>query len=198
MSKILLLHGWTNRRPEGHWMRLTAAALRNQGHQVWYPQFPSPETPNPAEWQDLLRQEANMMDEVAGGEKIVVAHSLGTINWLHGALTDLFNKPFDRALLVAIPDPAMTSETSGIEGEPMNFANPGLAPAIRKWAKSVTAVASDKDRWQPAGTGFYQPLGIETIEFKGAGHFSLDDGWGRWKGLETWVETANPQALLER
>ena len=198
MSRILLLHGWTNRRPEGHWMRLTAAALRNRGHQVWYPQFPAPETPNPAEWQDLLRQESNMMDEIEGGEKIVIAHSLGTINWIYGALTDLFNKPFDRALLVAIPDPVMTSETSGIEGEPMNFANAALGPAINKWAKTVTAVASDKDRWQPNGIVFYQPLGIETIEVAGAGHFSLDDGWGRWKGLETWVETANSQALLER
>jgi len=198
MSRVLLLHGWTNRRPEGHWMRLTAAALRNQGHHVWYPQFPVPETPSPAEWQDLLRQESNMMDEVEGGEKIVIAHSLGTINFLYGALTDLFNKPFDRALLVAIPDPVMTSETTGIEGEPLDFRNPVLKPQMNKWAASVTAVASDKDRWQPNGTDFYKPLGIETIEVLGAGHFSLDDGWGAWPGLGTWVETNNPQALLER
>ncbi len=198
MSRVLLLHGWTNRRPEGHWMRLTAAALRNQGHQVWYPQFPAPETPNPADWQDLLRQESGMMDEVEGGEKIVIAHSLGTINFLYGALTDLFNKQFDRALLVAIPDPVMTSETTGIEGEPLEFRNPALVPQMNKWAASVTAVASDKDRWQPNGTDFYKPLRIETIEVLGAGHFSLDDGWGAWPGLGTWVETNNPQALLER
>ena len=179
-------------------MRLTAAALRNQGQQVWYPQFPAPETPNPADWQDLLRQESNMMDEVEGGEKIVIAHSLGTINFLYGALTDLFNKPFDRALLVAIPDPVMTSEASGIEGEPLSFTHPHLKPQLQKWAKSVTAVASDKDRWQPNGRDFYQPLDLETIEVLGAGHFSLDDGWGRWPGLEIWVETANPQALPQR
>ena len=193
-----MLHGWTNRRPEGHWMRLTATALRNQGHQVWYPQFPNPDTPNPTEWQDLLRQESNMMDEVEAGEKIVIAHSLGTINFLYGALTDLFSKPFDRALLVAIPDPVMTSETTGIEGEPLDFRTPALVPAMNKWTGSVTAVASDKDRWQPNGTGFYQSLGLETIVVQGAGHFSLDDGWGRWRGLETWVENANPQAVLER
>jgi len=179
-------------------MRLTAAALRNQGHQVWYPQFPAPETPSPAEWQDLLRQESNMMDEVEGGEKIVIAHSLGTINFLYGALTDLFNKPFDRALLVAIPDPVMTSETTGIEGEPLEFRNPALGPQMNKWAASVTAVASDKDRWQPNGTDFYQPLGIETIEVLGAGHFSLDDGWGAWPGFNKWAESADPAHLLER
>jgi predicted alpha/beta hydrolase family esterase len=179
-------------------MRLTAARLRSAGHQVWYPQFPNPEAPNPADWQDLLRQESNMMDEVEGGEKIVIAHSLGTINWIYGALTDLYNKPFDRALLVAIPDPVKTNETTGIEGEPMDFSNPLLGPQMRKWAGSVSAVASDGDRWQPNGTGFYHSLGIETTEVVGAGHFSLDDGWGRWRGLENWVESANSKALLER
>jgi predicted alpha/beta hydrolase family esterase len=179
-------------------MRLTAAALRNQGHQVWYPQFPAPETPSPAEWQDLLRQESNMMDEVEGGEKIVIAHSLGTINFLYGGLTDLFNKPFDRALLVAIPDPVMTSETTGIQGEPLEFRNPALKPQMNKWAASVTAVASDKDRWQPNGTDFYSPLGIRTVGILGAGHFSLDDGWGAWPGLNKWAEAADPAHLLER
>ena len=198
MSRVLLLHGWTNRRPEGHWMRLTAANLRNHGHQVWYPQFPSPDTPNPADWQDLLRQESNMMDEVDGGEKIVIAHSLGTINWLYGALSDLFNKPFDRTLLVAIPDPSMTLQAPGIEGEPMNFSNPALAPQLRKWGKNVLAVASDKDRWQPNGIGFYENLGIETVTMPGAGHFSLDDGWGEWSGLSKWAESEDPAHLLKR
>lgn len=198
MNRVLLLHGWTNRRPEGHWMRLTAARLRAASHQVWYPQFPNPDAPNPADWQDLLRQESNMMDEVEGGEKIVIAHSLGTINWLYGALTDLYNKPFDRALLVAIPDPVKTNETSGIEGEPMDFSNPLLAPQMRKWAGKVSAVASESDRWQPNGTGFYQPLGINTTEVVGAGHFSLDDGWGQWAGLAQWVATGNPEDLPKR
>ena len=179
-------------------MRLTAARLRNAGHQVWYPQFPNPEIPNPQDWQDLLRQESNMMDAVEGGEKIVIAHSLGTINWLYGALSDLFNKPFDRALLVAIPDPSMTLQAPGIEGEPMNFSNPALAPQLRKWGKNVLAVASDKDRWQPNGIGFYENLGIETVTMPGAGHFSLDDGWGEWSGLSKWAESEDPAHLLKR
>jgi predicted alpha/beta hydrolase family esterase len=179
-------------------MRLTAAALRNQGHQVWYPQFPAPETPNPADWQDLLRQESNMMDEVSGGEKIVIAHSLGTINFLYGALTDLFNEPFDRALLVAIPDPVMTSQTSGIEGEPISFSNPALPRQLAKWAHSVRALASDNDRWQPNGIAFYEDLGIETTTINGAGHFSLDDGWGQWPGLSKWAESADPAHLMNR
>lgn len=198
MKRILFLHGWTNKRPEGHWARLTAAALRNKGHQVWYPQFPDPEAPNPIEWQELLRQEANMMDEVEGGEKIAIAHSLGTINWLLGAKTNLFNKPFDRVLLAAIPDPIMTHQADAIEGEALDFKDPALAHQAKKWAREISAVVSDKDRWQPNGISFYESLNLETQIVPGAGHFSLDDGWGPWKGLEDWVESAIPQDLMQR
>ena len=199
MHKILFLHGWTNRRPEGHWMRLSAATLRAQGHQVWYPQFPDPDTPKPFEWQDLLRQESNMMDEAPGDEKICIAHSLGTINWLYGALGDIFNEPFDRVLLVAPPDPQMTSEAEGIGGEPMDLGNSMLAPQAKKWAKSLTAIAGDNDRWLPRGVEIYEPtLAIKPMIFPGAGHFSLDDGWGPWPGLINWIKTANSEDLLER
>ncbi|MCF8529025.1 MAG: alpha/beta hydrolase [Aquiluna sp.] len=198
MKKILFLHGWTNKRPVGHWARLTAAALRSRGHQVWYPQFPSPDSPNPIEWQDLLRQEANMMDEVEGGEKVAIAHSLGTINWLLGAKTNLFDKPFDRVLLAAIPDPIMTTQAEGIEGEALDFSDSSLLAQSRKWARNISAVASDQDRWQPNGIDFYKNLELETTIVPGAGHFSLDDGWGKWSGLETWVESANPQDLRLR
>ena len=180
-------------------MRITASALRQQGHQVWYPQFPNPDKPNPAQWQDLLRQESNMMDEVSGGEKIVIAHSLGTINWLYGALTDLFDKPFDRALLVAVPDPVMTNQGEGIEGEPMNFARPEIHPQASKWAKDLQLISSDQDRWQPNGVEkFEEAFRTKSLIYPGAGHFSLDDGWGKWSGLEKWVESSNPQDLMQR
>jgi len=180
-------------------MRLSAATLRAQGHQVWYPQFPDPDTPKPFEWQDLLRQESNMMDEAPGDEKICIAHSLGTINWLYGALGDIFNEPFDRVLLVAPPDPQMTSEAEGIGGEPMDLGNYLLAPKAKKWAKSLTAIAGDNDRWLPRGVEIYEPaLAIKPMIFPGAGHFSLDDGWGPWPGLINWIKTANSEDLLER
>lgn len=197
MKKILLLHGWTNRRPEGHWMRLAAAKLRSQGHQVWYPQFPSPETPDPLEWQELLRQESDMMDEVPG-EKICVAHSLGTTNWLFGALNDLFKNPFDRVLLVAPPDPEMTANADGITGEPLDLSNPLLAHQAKKWTEDLTVIASDNDKWLPRGISIYKPaLQIEPVIFSGAGHFSLDDGWGSWAGLIKWIETKDSASLLE-
>jgi predicted alpha/beta hydrolase family esterase len=199
VKKILLHHGWTNKRPEGHWLRLTAAELRTKGHQVWFPQFPEPDRPNPADWQTIIGQEAAMMDEVLGGEKIAIAHSLGCLNWMVAAIADSFIEPFDRVLFVAPPDPIKINEADGIEGEPMNLQNPELLPAIWRHAKSFTIVASDADRWLPRGIKIYEEaLGQSAIILQGAGHFSLDDGWGPWQGLLNWVETGNDEALLER
>lgn len=140
-----------------------------------------------------------MMDEVLGGEKIAIAHSLGCLNWMVAAIADSFIEPFDRVLFVAPPDPIKTNEADGIEGEPMNLQNPELLPAIRRHAKSFTIVASDADRWLPRGIEIYEEaLQQRAVILPGAGHFSLDDGWGTWQGLLNWVETGNDEALLER
>lgn len=178
-------------------MRLTTASLRSSGHQVLYPQFPNPDTPKPDEWQELLRQEANMLDEIQGEEKILIAHSLGTINFIYGCLDEIFNMPFDRVLLVAPPDPLQTGDTEGIEGEPLDLTNPLIKPLVHKYAKNLTVIASDNDHWLPRGVGIYlAPLGVEPVIYPGAGHFSLDDGWGEWPGLIKWIETGNDQDLL--
>jgi hypothetical protein len=140
-----------------------------------------------------------MMDEAPGEAKIVIAHSLGTTNWLYGALNNLFGDPFDRTLLVAPPDPTLTSQAEGIEGEPLDLTNPLLAPQAKRWTRELTVIASDNDRWLPRGVGIYEePLQTKPLIFEGAGHFSLDDGWGHWQGLINWVESANPQDLLKR
>lgn len=139
------------------------------------------------------------MDEAGDGEKIAIAHSLGTTNWLFGALNDIFIKPFDRVLLVAPPDPTLTEEAEGIESDPLNLRDPMLMPQAKKWAREMTLIASDNDRWLPRGVGIYQgPLGISPIILKNAGHFSLDDGWGPWPGLIDWIESADQQDLLRR
>ena len=178
-------------------MRLTAAALRDHGHQVWYPQFPEPDRPNPEDWQNLLAQEAAMMDEVSSGEKIAIAHSLGCLNWMVGAMSGRFEKPFDRVLFVAPPDPIKTDEAEGIGSEPMDLSNPLLLPAIKANTKSFTIIASDNDRWLPRGIKIYEDaLQQEAFVLPGAGHFSLDDGWVPWPGLLQWIESGQDTDLI--
>ena len=53
MARVLIIHGWTNRRPEGHWQRRLASALRDQGHIVSYPQFPNTDDPQLSEWLEV-------------------------------------------------------------------------------------------------------------------------------------------------
>jgi len=115
-----------------------------------------------------------MMDEVQGGEKIAICHSLGTTNWLIAAMNDLFTEPFDRVLLIAPPDPNQLTETEGIDGSPLDLDDPGLSASAHKWAKNLTVIASDDDQWLPRGVGIYAPaLNLEPLIFQGQDTFHL-------------------------
>ena len=196
MAKVLILHGWTNRRQQGHWQRHLATALRQQGHVVAYPQFPNTDAPKLEEWQDLLAAELDILAEVEAGETVVIGHSLGCINWIQGAATGLIAKPVDRLLLVAPADPRMLGE---IEGLKVSLTDPEVSSAVHASTASITILASDKDKWTPRGiqTTFGEPLGVEAVIMPGAGHLSLDDGFGHWQGVIDWVNNSKAD-LLQR
>jgi uncharacterized protein len=193
MAKVLILHGWTNRRQPGHWQRHLATALRQQGHVVAYPQFPSTDQPKLNEWQELLAAELDMLSEIEAGETIVIGHSLGCINWIQGAATGLITEPVDRVLLVAPADPIVLGEVEGLK---VTLTDPEVVAATHASTASLTVLASDKDKWTPRGiqATFGDPLGLEAVILPGAGHLSLDDGFGFWQGVIDWVN--NPEADL--
>jgi predicted alpha/beta hydrolase family esterase len=187
MAKVLILHGWTNRRQQGHWQRHLATALRAQGHIVAYPQFPNTDEPKLNEWQELLAAELEILSEVEAGETIVIGHSLGCINWIQGAASGLITTPVDRVLLVAPADPRMLGEVEGLN---VDLTSPQVVSALHASTKSLTVLASDKDKWTPRGiqVTFGDPLGVAAVIVPGAGHLSLDDGFGFWPGVINWVE----------
>jgi len=193
MAKVLILHGWTNRRQPGHWQRHLATALRQQGHIVAYPQFPNTDQPKLDEWQELLGAELALLGEIQDGETIVIGHSLGCINWIQGAATGLITTPVDRVLLVAPADPRMLGEVEGLKVE---LTDPEVVQATHASTSSLTVLASDKDKWTPRGiqATFGEPLGLEPVIMPGAGHLSLDDGFGFWQGIIDWVN--DPRADL--
>ncbi|MFM6939023.1 MAG: RBBP9/YdeN family alpha/beta hydrolase [Rhodoluna sp.] len=196
MAKVLILHGWTNRRQSGHWQRHLAAALRQQGHVVAYPQFPSPDEPKLNEWQELLAAELDILADVEDGETIVIGHSLGCINWIQAASTGLIKNSVDRVLLVAPADPRMLGEVEGLNVE---LTNPDVAAALHSSTSKLIVLASEKDKWTPRGiqATFGTPLGVEPVILQGAGHLSLDDGFGYWPGVINWVNDATAD-LTER
>jgi predicted alpha/beta hydrolase family esterase len=193
MAKVLILHGWTNRRQPGHWQRHLANELRKQGHIVAYPQFPNTDQPKLDEWQELLAAELDILAEIEAGETIVIGHSLGCINWIQGASTGLITSPVDRVLLVAPADPYVLGEVDGLQ---VDLTEPAVAKAIHGSTASLTILASDKDKWTPRGiqATFGDPLGLTPLIIEGAGHLSLDDGFGFWQGVIDWVN--DPKADL--
>jgi predicted alpha/beta hydrolase family esterase len=195
MAKVLILHGWTNRRQPGHWQRHLANELRKQGHIVAYPQFPNTDQPKLDEWQELLAAELDILAEIEAGETIVIGHSLGCINWIQGASTGLITSPVDRVLLVAPADPYVLGEVDGLQ---VDLTEPAVAKAIHGSTASLTILASDKDKWTPRGiqATFGDPLGLTPLIIEGAGHLSLDDGFGFWQGVIDWVN--DPKADLTR
>lgn len=193
MAKVLIIHGWTNRRPVGHWQRSLAAALRDQGHLVSYPQLPNPDQPILDEWLEVLSAELDQFDEVASRASeplIVLAHSLGCVAWMQLADRGLLKQPADRVLLVAPPEPAPISPVPSFV---MDLSDGRAERVVKGSAREVTLVGSDADVWQPSGiqAGVGDMLGLEAVVVPGAKHFSTLDGFTQWQGVIDWVLDPN-------
>ena len=204
MAYVLINHGWTNTRQQGHWQRHLAATLRNQGHQVFYPQYPNTQQPTFADWGSLLQAELDLLletraaatGESASGEVIVIGHSLGCVNFIKAAVDGLLPAAsVDRALLVAPPG------VEKIDTLP-DFAVQGSYDQIREAifavAHAVTLVGSDSDVWSPRGiqASYGDPLGLTAVVIPGAKHLSSADGWSSWQGVIDWVN--DPEADLTK
>ncbi len=182
--RFLVLHGWENHRPPEHWEWLLVDTLRGRGEQVLYPQLPSPDRPVLEEWLEAFAAEWLQM---GAGERVVVAHSLGCLLWLHAAERGLVEPPADRVLLVAPPSPAVTAAIPEMAG----FLAPQDPASV--WASSrtdVRLVASDDDSYSTEGTAhtvYGEPLGLDSEVLPGAGHLTIDDGFGPWPAALAWA-----------
>ena len=198
MARVLIIHGWVNRRPEGHWQRRLAAALRDQGHIVSYPQLPNPDDPQLAEWLEVIVAELQQLAEVENRRSepfVVIAHSLGCVAWLHVALKDLAPEVADRVLLVAPPEKVPVSPVTSFDSDADEAE---MAAALASSALEVVLVGSDLDIWQPSGiqAGVGDGLGLTAVVVPGAMHFSVTDGFSQWQGVIDWVN--DPSADLTR
>ncbi|HWI75243.1 MAG TPA: alpha/beta hydrolase [Baekduia sp.] len=180
--RFLVVHGWQNHRPEGHWQRWLTESLRAAGEQVLYPQLPDPDMPSLATWTAVLRDELAMLGD---GERVVICHSLGCLLWLRHAETATAADQVDRVLLVCPPGPStLPTELAPFHAAPLN------AAALRASARDrVELVCTDADPWCPEGAAtFYgRALDLPVHVVEGAGHLSLDEGYGPWPEVERWA-----------
>jgi predicted alpha/beta hydrolase family esterase len=192
MMSFLLLHGWQNRRPPGHWHHWLAAELAAAGRHVTYPQLPEPDEPVLADWLAALRTH---LGELPVGDRTVVCHSLGCLLWLHAAASGQVPLPVDRVLLVAPPGPDVVAGIPEIAGfHPPDVTGGRLDAA----ALHTRLVCSDNDPYCPAGAAgdYGVPLGIPTTILDGAGHLDMDAGYGPWPSIRDWCLSDSPDTPL--
>jgi predicted alpha/beta hydrolase family esterase len=174
--RFLILHGIENHRPPEHWQRWLTERLRGRGEQVLYPQLPTPDAPRFDDWQAVLHVELDMLGD---GERVVVCHSLGGTLWLAAAP----QLRVDRVLLVAPPGRRTTVRLAP------SFAEHRPDPAaVARAARSTIIVCSDHDPYNLEGdtAAIAEATGAGRHVVPGAGHLSVDDGYGPWPAVEAW------------
>jgi len=204
---FLLLHGWQNRRPADHWQHLLSDELRGRGLAVRYPQLPSPDEPDLAEWEAAVRSEHAALGP---GPVTVVCHSLSTLLWLRiqaGA------RPLaaDRVALVSPPSPELIAGQDAVHafvdgGAALGTAS-GEAGGEAAGAESrdtllfdgrllgtgavgdSVVVAGDDDPWLPLGLGdtWRGRLDGRQVVVRGGGHLTPDSGFGAWPAMTAWA-----------
>jgi predicted alpha/beta hydrolase family esterase len=175
--RFLILHGWENRRPQGHWQWWLAEQLRSEGEQVLYPQLPEPDSPSLAGWTELLQAE---LAQLGSGERVVIAHSLGATLWLSAAAALPPAAQADRVALVSPPSPTVLGRYAEV-GE---FARAALAPG----RTNTRLVCSDNDPYCPEGaTTLLAGMQLDTDLVPGAGHINPDSGYGPWPSILAWA-----------
>lgn len=181
---MMILHGVENWRPREHWQWWLADQLRSDGEHVLYPQLPSPSSPALDEWLAVLHGE---LAQLGSGERIVIAHSCSVALWLLAA-AELTEEEFvDRVVLVAPPAP------SAFAAPYRAFLPFGIdRAAIARASKTPPiVVTSDNDPYCPEGLDAYtsvytEALGLAHYVVPGAGHLSVDDGYGPWPAIYEW------------
>lgn len=174
---FVILHGWLNHRPPGHWQFELAKEMEALGEDVRYPQLPDADEPIRVEWLATLADVWESIPEQ--NEKIVIAHSLATILWLH-AVAEL-NLHAERVLLVAPAGPTF------LDDEPLlrNF----LPLPGRIDGSAWRLVCSDEDPHCVEGPAEYfgSKYHCDIDLIPRAGHLALSDGYGKWPSVLAWA-----------
>ena len=186
-SSFLLLHGWENERPPGHWQRWLATELTARGHDVRYPQLPDPHEPDPEAWRATIRANLSTLTE---GPVTVLAHSLGTVAWLALQAGDA-PVEVDRVALVGPPALGLVAQEPAMHAfAPESRIGPAGHGPLRLGARSeAVVVAGDDDPWLPLGVvDTWRPLvDVPLHVVPGGGHLTPESGYGEWPAVLAWA-----------
>jgi predicted alpha/beta hydrolase family esterase len=182
-SSVLILHGWQNRRPAGHWQHVLADELRTDGIEVRYPQLPDPDFPDRSVWRELVSGE---IAALTGPDRVIVAHSLAVwviLDLLAGGI----GRTAERVLLAAPVARETLAANAPIAAFDTGLTDADLSTVIGAHG-AVDVVCSDDDPYWPGGAaGWATGLGARAHALSGQGHLALGDGYGRWASVRDWV-----------
>lgn len=177
--RFVILHGWENRRPPGHWEHWLTEQLRERGFDVDYPQLPDPDTPDLDTWLELL-------DELVTRDErpvTLLAHSLAASLWLTRLARGGKPGRVTRLALAAIPAPEVLRTTvvaSFIDHPPRITALPGVEQIVFE---------GENDPYSPGGVrAAYDIDPMIPVEAVPAGeHLTPDSGFGAWPRILEWT-----------
>jgi len=188
---FLILHGWGGNKPE-HWQEHLNKTLTEAGATVYYPKMPNPAAPDQGAWLETLQRElASIAAQSPDAPITVLAHSMGSINWMHFAAANGMNgkRVAERVLLVAPPYIMPQAMPLDAPASVAGFFPPPFDPAgIKASAGETILIASDTDDYATfdQSSGYAAKLDIPIHLLKGAGHISPYYGYGEWPWVADW------------
>jgi len=181
VTSFLLVHGWQNRRPPGHWQHWLALRLKH--HQVLYPQLPHPDHPDPAAW---VRELAVQLARMRHTRRVVICHSLGCMAWLQLAAAGprALGHVVDHLLFVAPPSPEFLAAQPELAAFRADWP---IGPLLRATCRTQPRlVCSDNDIHCVRGAHHAYPDTFDVDVLPGAGHLDIPAGYGAWPSLLAW------------
>jgi len=155
--------------------------------------MPNPMDPQIDEWLARIQEEFDTIGEDWDDEPQinVLAHSLGSIAWMHfAAANSQVPLPIaDRVLLVAPPYHSKETSPPDLPAGMHGFFPPPLDPAaIRTVASETALIAGENDEFATADRSreYAEKLEIPFYELAGAGHISPFYGYGGWPWVMDW------------
>jgi predicted alpha/beta hydrolase family esterase len=179
----VILHGWQG-SPPPHWQAWLADQLREAGRDVRFPELPEPDRPTRTDWLAALRDTLRGLPETGFD---VVAHSLGSLLWLHHASASPAAgspRPARVALVAPVSPHTAIEELASFQPVPIDI------DAVRRAAEGTVLVAGDADPYTPEGIGeaYARPLKVAATVLPGAGHINVVSGFGPWPQMLAWCE----------
>lgn len=181
---VLVLPGWQG-SGDGHWQTWLEEQLQTAGRETSRPAVADWDHPDLDDWLAALR---DALEPLPADEFDVVAHSLGSVLWLHHTLDTGDSPRPARVALVAPPSPQ--SDVAEIAG----FLPPPLdVDALRAAADGTVLVGGSDDSYCPEGfaAAYGVPLKIATTIVDDGGHLNPDSGYGEWPAMLSWANRDN-------